>query len=88
MRNIAAEKRIILSIPFCEERREDKVFKCRIKMLEPDSDTNNKCEEMSAAPRVRKVSFSPDIEDTYRTQVVGQIKGLMEEVQVPRNKNT
>jgi len=32
--------------------------------------------------RERKVSFSPDIDESYRHQVVDKIKGLMEEVQV------
>ena len=30
----------------------------------------------------RKVSFSPDIDQSYRHQVVDKIKNLMEEVQV------
>ena len=32
--------------------------------------------------RERKVSFSPDIDESYRHQVVDKIKNLMEEVQV------
>ena len=32
--------------------------------------------------RGRKVSFSPDIDESYRHQVVDKIKNLMEEVQV------
>jgi len=32
--------------------------------------------------RERKVSFSPDIDESYRHQVVDKIKGLMDEVQV------
>lgn len=34
----------------------------------------------------RKVSFSPDVENSYRHQVVGKIRGLMEEVQVIHEK--
>ena len=30
----------------------------------------------------RKVSFSPDIDESYRHEVVGKIKNLMEEVSV------
>lgn len=36
--------------------------------------------------RERKVSFSPDIDESYRHQVVDKIKGLMEEVQVIHEK--
>ena len=33
-------------------------------------------------PRDRKVSFSPDIDESYRHQVVDKIQGLMKEVEV------
>ena len=33
----------------------------------------------------RKVSFSPDIDESYRHEVVGKIKNLMEEVSVSFN---
>lgn len=36
--------------------------------------------------RERKVSFSPDVDDSYRHQVVDKIKGLMEEVQTIHEK--
>ena len=34
------------------------------------------------ASKERKVSFSPDIDESYRHEVVGKIKNLMEEVSV------
>lgn len=40
----------------------------------------------SGAERERKVSFSPDIDESYRHQVVDKIKGLMDEVQVIHEK--
>ena len=36
----------------------------------------------------RKVSFSPDIDESYRHEVVGKIKNLMEEVSVSVINNT
>ena len=36
----------------------------------------------------RKVSFSPDIDESYRHEVVGKVKNLMEEVSVSVINNT